>query len=116
MRLSFVSIFFYFNLFLSRPYLLASHTLATIKIIIPTNINEVWIPNNAEDIPNNIIPIISHHLATNSSTHEIVHSSSGFVQSEINADITGRISESPSDIANVMMIMLQKFSLYPSNI
>jgi hypothetical protein len=39
--------------------------------------------NHTDSAPNQITPIISHNLATNSPAHVIVHSSSGLAQSEI---------------------------------
>lgn len=69
-----------------------------------------------EDMPKSKIPTISHSLEINSPTHEIAHSSLGSVQSDTNAEITGRIMERPKDIAKVIVIMLRNHSLYPSNI
>gem|GEM_PF-1931603 len=101
---------------LNTPNLLASPASAIIKITTPTKINDVWIPTSTEIAPNKSIPTTSHNLAVNSPTPDIVPSSSGFVQSEMKAEITGRIRERPNDIANVMVIMLRNHSLYPSNI
>jgi len=91
-------------------YLLARPATAIKKIAIPTKTNDVWIPNSTEEIPNKMIPIISPSLEINSPTPEIVHSSLGSVQSEIYAEITGRMSESPSDIAKVIVIILRNHS------
>ena len=85
-------------------------------MVIPTKINDTWIPKNTEVIPKRSIPTISHNLETNSPTHEIVHSSLWSVQSDMYAETTGRISESPNDIANVIIIIFRNHSLYPSNI
>lgn len=87
-----------------------------INIAIPTKTNDVFIPKIVEDIPKSIIPVISQNLPINSSTPDIVHSSFGSVQSETNAEITGRIRESPNDIANVIIMIFRNHSLYPSNI
>jgi hypothetical protein len=86
------------------------------NIAIPTNTNDICIPKIVEDIPKSKIPTISHSLEINSPTPEIAHSSLGSVQSETNADITGRINERPKDIAKVIVIILRNHSLYPSNI
>ena len=89
---------------------------AKINIAIPTKTNEVCIPKIAEDIPKSKIPTISHDLEMNSPIPEIDHSSFGSTQSETNAEITGRMSERPKDIANVMVMILRNHSLNPSSI
>lgn len=82
----------------------------------PIQTKEVWSPNSAEHIQNQSIPIISHNFPTNSPTPVIVPSSSGLVQSEIYAEITGRISESPNEIPKVITIIFRNPSLNQSNI
>jgi len=87
-----------------------------IKIAIPTTMNDACNPNIAEIIPNESTPTISHNFPTNSSTPDIVPSSSGLVQSEIYPEITGRISDNHNEMPNVIVMIFRNHSLYPSNI
>lgn len=82
----------------------------------PIMINDVCKLNIAENKPNHNTPIISPNFPTNSPTPVIVPSSSGLVQSEIYAEITGRISESPNEIPNVITIIFRNPSLNQSRI
>ncbi|HBB04700.1 TPA: hypothetical protein DCZ39_07595 [Patescibacteria group bacterium] len=66
-----------------------------------------------DNAPNKSTPIISHTLPTNSPTPDIVPSSFGFVQSEIYAEMTGRINDNHKEIPKVMIITFRKDSLYP---
>ena len=81
---------------------------------IPITMNDVCKPKNAESRPNHKTPTISPIFPTNSPTPVIVPSSSGLVQSEIYEEITGRISESPSEIPKVITILFRNPSLNQS--
>ena len=81
---------------------------------IPIMINDVCKLNIAESNPNHSTPMISPIFPTNSPTPVIVPSSSGLVQSEIYAEITGRINDSHNEIPNVIIIMFRNPSLNQS--
>lgn len=73
-------------------------------------------PKIAELSQKSNIHTTSHSLETNSPTPEIAHSSFGSVQSDVYAEITGRIIERPNEIAKVIVIIPRNDSLYPNNI
>lgn len=83
---------------------------------IPITMNDVCKPSIAESAPNHNTPIISPIFPTNSPTPVIVPSSSGLVQSEIYAEITGRISDNHSEIPKVITMIFRNPSLNHSNI
>ena len=83
-------------------------------VSIPIMINDVCKLNIAENNPNANTPIISPIFPTNSPTPVIVPSSPGLVQSEIYAEITGRINDNHSEIPNVITMIFRKPSLNQS--
>lgn len=82
---------------------------------IPITINEACNPNIAESTQNHNTPIISPIFPTNSATPVIVPSSSGLVQSEIYAEITGRINDNPRDTPKVITRIFRNPSLNHNN-
>lgn len=86
-------------------------SIANIHIIT----NDVCKLNIAESNPNHKTPTISPNFPTNSPTPVIVPSSSGLVQSEIYAEITGRISDSHKEMPNVITMIFRNPSLNQSN-